>query len=160
MPRCQSETCLDRWTWAGDLLLSGMASAFRLIPDSTFFVCFSFLSPCYSCICVEGAGGRSYQPPASNGCTDPHRGADNWAAVISWWIPAWREARQPCATLESCQPPGRWETAQVTYSQKPTQCYIRYVLKRLGRQMWILTQKSKIYIAAFWLYDIVFYSKR
>lgn len=71
----------------------------------------------HSFIHVVGAGGRSYQPPARNGCTDPHWGEDNWAVVISWRIPAWREARQPRSALESCQPPGPWETAQVTFSE-------------------------------------------
>lgn len=126
-----------------------------------FFVCFSSFSVphalFHSFLCILGAGGRSCQPPARPGRADPHWGADNWAAVIPWRIPAWREARHPRSALESCQPSGPWETAQVVYPLKHTGCYVTYGLKRLRGcgQMWILT--SMVHIAVSWLYNIWFY---
>lgn len=94
-----------------------------------FFMCFSSFSVPHALFhCIPGAGGRSCQPPARPGRTDSHWRADNWTAVIPWWIPARREARHPRSALESCQPAGPWETPQVTYPWKHTGCCVTYGL--------------------------------
>lgn len=144
------------WPWVNRLIL------FDWSPIPPFF-CVSFLFLCPSCslsflLRISGAGGRSCQPPARPGRTNPHWGANNWAALIPWRVPARREARHSRSALESCQPSGPWETAQVVYLLKHTGCYVTYGLKRLRGcgQMWILTHM--IHIAVSWLYNIWFYS--
>lgn len=128
-----------------------------LIPPFIYFfllLC-PLLSLSHSFIHILGAGGRSFQPPARPGHADPHWGADNWAAVIPWQIPAWRKARHPGSTLESHQPSSPWETAQVMYPRKRTGCYVAYRSERLRGcgQIWILTNMIHI-IAVSWLYNI------
>lgn len=110
-----------------------------------FFVIHLSVSLSCTASFVTGAGGRSHQPPAHNGHTDPHWGADNWAAVITWWIPSWREVRHPCSALESCQPWSPGEIPQVSYSWKHIGFCINYGMKIFKGQMWILTH-THVYI--------------
>lgn len=87
---------------------------------------------------ILGAGGRPCQPPARPGCPDPHWGADNWAAVIPWRPPAWRKARYTGSSLESCEPSGPGQTAQVVYPWK----HHRYDINEV---VWII-KIMRIYI--------------
>lgn len=109
------------WPWVIWLMLFDWSP----IPP---FLCFSPLSfpraLCHSFILILGARGRSCQPPACPGLTEPHWRADNRAAVFPWRISAWGEARRPWSSLESCPPPGLGETAQVVHSGKHKGCYI------------------------------------
>lgn len=104
---------------------------------------FFVINPSVSLPCtasfVTGAGGRSHQPPARNGHADLRWGTDNWAAVITWWIPSWREVRHPGTALESCQPWSPGKTQQVSYSWKHIGFCISYGMKIFKGQMWMLT---------------------
>lgn len=116
---CQFVICLQRWTWAGDLGLSELDYVVWLIPESLYFFFFSLsLTRCHTFMCILGAWRRSRQPPAGPGCTKSHRGADNWAVVIPWWISTRRKATNPGSALEGGQPASPRPTTQVIYCKK------------------------------------------
>lgn len=166
MLMCQSEICLVRWTWAGDLALSESAYAVWLIPDLTFFWAFFPLSsvphaPFHPFLLILGAGRRPCQPQACPSCTDPDWGADNWAAVIPWRTLAWRKVRCTGAALENCQSSGPWQTAQVVYPRKHNECHVNEVVWMRKMEFTVLWWNldfdtvSAMYWIESWFYNIM-----